>query len=85
MENKQQIPLNQLCIPDCDGNMVLTRNIINEEEADDGMNSGGDEGDISPIYTYMFMQFPAKILFSRKWHGTGNQPSLRFLVQSTFD
>ena len=26
--------------------MVLTRNIINEEEADDGMNSGGDEGDI---------------------------------------
>ena len=51
MENKQQIPLNQLCIPDCDGNMVLTRNIINEEEADDGMNSGGDEGDISPIYT----------------------------------
>ena len=51
MENKQQIPLPQLRIPDCDGNMVLTRNIINEEEADDGMNSGGDEGDISPIYT----------------------------------
>ena len=46
MENKQQIPLPQLRIPDCDGNMVLTRNIINEEEADDGMNSGGDEGDI---------------------------------------
>ena len=46
MENIHQIPVTQLRIPDCNGNMVLTRNIINKEEADDGMNSGGDEGDI---------------------------------------